>query len=604
MLAQVWLRRGIVTVMACAIGCFAVTAGSQSAQAATGGPDAFGYRFSDTAENHSPRYSWVDIAASGTQVPFGDNTCHGPFAISFAFNFYGTDYTDVWLSSNGWLRLGADDPGTSDSTNDCPLPNTNGVENIIAGIWDNLDNDTAVPNGEGRYQSFPAGSCPYGGYPGACFVAEWVGMYHAGSAGDNLTFEIILLDNNDILIQIQDRSNEAGQFSTTGIENSDASIGLTYACNTLNSLSNNRAIYFNYPGGACCLPDGTCVHQPSLAACNLAGGDYHGDGTDCGWNICPPAGSECRDPFLPIPDNNPAGATDGLLIPGTGVITDLNLYLDISHTWIGDLIVTLTHVDTGTSVVVIDRPGVPPGAGCALDDITAILDDGATAPVEPQCTAGLPTIHGSFTPNNPLAAFDGQSIQGTWQLNVSDNAGADTGFLLRWCLIPTVVPDGDGDGAPDATDNCPLVANPGQADGDADGVGDACDGCPTDPAKIAPGLCGCNVAETDTDGDLVPDCLDGCPNDPAKVAPGLCGCGVADSLTDTDGDGWPDCVDNCPNAANPLQTDTDGDGVGDACTPAPGGLPGCGVCAPGMTLMIPLAMVGLAVMRRRMNQIG
>lgn len=36
-------------------------------------------------------------------------------------------------------------------------------------------------------------------------------------------------------------------------------------------------------------------------------------------------------------------------------------------------------------------------------------------------------------------------------------------------------PDGDGDGAPDSTDNCIDTANPDQADTDNDGLGDACD---------------------------------------------------------------------------------------------------------------------------------
>ncbi len=44
---------------------------------------------------------------------------------------------------------------------------------------------------------------------------------------------------------------------------------------------------------------------------------------------------------------------------------------------------------------------------------------------------------------------------------------------------PVVPVDTDGDGVPDASDNCPSVANPDQADGDADGVGDLCDNCPT-----------------------------------------------------------------------------------------------------------------------------
>ncbi len=52
-------------------------------------------------------------------------------------------------------------------------------------------------------------------------------------------------------------------------------------------------------------------------------------------------------------------------------------------------------------------------------------------------------------------------------------------------------PDGDGDGVPDATDNCVTVPNNDQADGDADGVGDACDNC----VEIA------NADQYDSNGD-------------------------------------------------------------------------------------------------------
>lgn len=56
-------------------------------------------------------------------------------------------------------------------------------------------------------------------------------------------------------------------------------------------------------------------------------------------------------------------------------------------------------------------------------------------------------------------------------------------------------PDGDGDGVPDGSDNCPIVPNPVQEDGDGDGVGDACDNCPA----IA------NPDQADADGDGVGD---------------------------------------------------------------------------------------------------
>lgn len=54
-------------------------------------------------------------------------------------------------------------------------------------------------------------------------------------------------------------------------------------------------------------------------------------------------------------------------------------------------------------------------------------------------------------------------------------------------------------------DDCDTVIDP---DGDADGTCDADDGCPADPAKIAPGVCGCGVSDQDGDGDGVADCQD------------------------------------------------------------------------------------------------
>jgi hypothetical protein len=71
------------------------------------------------------------------------------------------------------------------------------------------------------------------------------------------------------------------------------------------------------------------------------------------------------------------------------------------------------------------------------------------------------------------------------------------------------VPDGpagdrDGDGVPDAIDNCPDVKNPDQGNEDGDRFGDACDPCP----PVA------DDAPRDTDGDGVADACDPNPLTP------------------------------------------------------------------------------------------
>ena len=131
----------------------------------------------------------------------------------------------------------------------------------------------------------------------------------------------------------------------------------------------------------------------------------------------------------------------------------------------------------------------------------------------------------------------------------------------------TAAPDGDGDGIPDASDNCPSVANPSQTDTDGDGQGDACDSSPNGP---------------DSDGDGIPDATDNCPNvsNPAQIDSDGDGqgdaCDASPNGPDGDGDGVPDDTDNCPTVGNPSQTDTDGDGVGDACDSTRGGPPAGG----------------------------
>ncbi len=95
----------------------------------------------------------------------------------------------------------------------------------------------------------------------------------------------------------------------------------------------------------------------------------------------------------------------------------------------------------------------------------------------------------------------------------------------------------DGDSLTDECDNCPNNPNDDQADGDSDGVGDVCDNCPIDA----------NTNQADADGDGTGDACDGCVDDPNKIAPGICGCGVADQ-GDSDNDGVLDCVDTCPGA--------------------------------------------------------
>lgn len=186
--------------------------------------------------------------------------------------------------------------------------------------------------------------------------------------------------------------------------------------------------------GACCFADGSC-EQLTAAACEAAGGSYSGDGADC-FGAGAPIGSYGSAPNAAIPDNTPAGLSDSLVIGDSATIGDIDVELFVDHTWVGDLIVTLTHEDTGTSAVIVDQIGVPVIStfGCPEDNFAgAVLDDEGGDAIEDQCQPDLSSPP-NYTPAEALSAFDGEDLAGTWTLNISDNAAADTGSLVSWSM--------------------------------------------------------------------------------------------------------------------------------------------------------------------------
>ena len=124
-----------------------------------------------------------------------------------------------------------------------------------------------------------------------------------------------------------------------------------------------------------------------------------------------------------IPDSSTVTSTLSMSGATTG-IADVDLILTIAHPYDADLDVYLVG-PTGTRVELFTDVG-----GNGADFTDTLLDDEAWTAI----TAGSPPFMGSFRPEGSLAALDGSNPNGTWRLEVSDDASGDTGSLIRWCL--------------------------------------------------------------------------------------------------------------------------------------------------------------------------
>ncbi|NUQ65031.1 MAG: S8 family serine peptidase [Pirellulales bacterium] len=115
-------------------------------------------------------------------------------------------------------------------------------------------------------------------------------------------------------------------------------------------------------------------------------------------------------------------------------IADLNVGLDISHTWDSDLRFYLVGPgdDLQTHVVLSAFHG---GGGDGYAD--TVFDDEAPQSI----VDGGPPFSGSYRPEEPLAFFDGRNARGRWTLVVEDAAPFDQGQLNSWSLV--IQPAGD-----------------------------------------------------------------------------------------------------------------------------------------------------------------
>jgi len=123
----------------------------------------------------------------------------------------------------------------------------------------------------------------------------------------------------------------------------------------------------------------------------------------------------------------------------------LNVSLDITHSWIGDMIITLSGPSAigRPEIILFNQPCI--GNNPSYPDILAVLDDSGLVIT---CSDVSPVVGGTVKPFQSLASLNGLSADGTWNLNILDVGNQDGGTInsvsLIFCkVVPSVLSSND-----------------------------------------------------------------------------------------------------------------------------------------------------------------
>lgn len=106
------------------------------------------------------------------------------------------------------------------------------------------------------------------------------------------------------------------------------------------------------------------------------------------------------------------------------VVDDVEVTVDVTHSWTGDLVMSLLGPD-GTEALLVDR------RGGFRDDFRGTI---FRADAPNSIASGRAPFRGSFRPEGDLTIFQGKAAQGSWTLRIEDKARQDGGALNRWSL--------------------------------------------------------------------------------------------------------------------------------------------------------------------------
>ncbi len=327
----------------------------------SGGPDDFGYRWTDSDEVGGPVFDWVDISSLGTIALSGCSNCNdGPYDLGFGFSFYGNVFDQFRICSNGFISF----TSTSYRWGNSSIPNSYAPANMIAPYWDDLN---LYYYGTGRVYYY---------FDGTRMIIQYDNISRYGSTGP-YNFEVFLYPSGRIVYQYL----TLGTYNTSctvGIQNADGTDGVQVVYNS-DYLHENLAIKIQgtpqwltvSPDSGSVPPGGSMDVIVDLSAVELCGDAFDGE--------------------IHIINNDPMN--QDLVVPvhldviGYPDIAVNPLELDFDTPFVGT---------TTTQILDVDN------LGCALLSVTSIVSDNPAFTVDVTAfdvpIRGRQEVTVSFTP--------------------------------------------------------------------------------------------------------------------------------------------------------------------------------------------------------------
>ncbi|TLZ65698.1 MAG: hypothetical protein E6K16_02520, partial [Methanobacteriota archaeon] len=199
-----------------------------AARGASGGPDPYGYTWTDSKPVPGVTYSWIDGVTGGTDLLVDTFGCtFNRISFQFAFKFYNTTYNDATVCANGFLAFNT--PAT--------YPwDTDGFASAFG-----YDLDPSFLGSGHVFAKADLASSP------RRFIVTWNGVFTLGTT-DRQKFEIVLIEgltglDGQILFQYASLTNPPPN-PLVGIDNLGSTSNLYYAP----ALENSLAVKFLPPG--------------------------------------------------------------------------------------------------------------------------------------------------------------------------------------------------------------------------------------------------------------------------------------------------------------------------------------------------------------------